>query len=429
MLFKNISYVDETFHVVDNAWIGVKNGVIDCISQNRPANWSCGEVYDGSGKILIPGLVNNHTHAAMTLMRGYGEGLPLQRWLEEKIFPFEAHWNEDAIYWANLLAMSEMLACGTTSFTDMYFFGSVEAKAVQDVGMKCNFCNPPVSTDGTHLKDLSYFPAVWSEIQQWGHSKGRFVMEFGIHAEYTATEALIRETAAFAKENGLRIHAHMSETQKEHEECKGRNGGRTPAKLLLDCGLFENPTNVAHCVWAEDGDIRILAENGVTATHNPSSNMKLGSGFAPVRKMLDAGVNVALGTDGAASNNNLNMFEEMHMAAMIARGRSGHADEISAAEILKMATVDGAKSQGRADTGLIKIGYKADLAVVDLDRPHLVPSYNKLDSLVFSAQGSDVVLTMVDGDVLYRDGKYKTIDFPKVCDKISLCLPKILSQI
>ena len=172
-----------------------------------------------------------------------------------------------------------------------------------------------------------------------------------------------------------------------------------------------------------------MAKHNVTATHCPSSNMKLGSGFAPVRKMLDAGINVALGTDGASSNNNLNMFEEMHLAAMIARGNSHNAGEISPKEILKMATVNGAISQGRNDTGLIKKGYKADLAVVDFNRPHLVPCYDVLANLVFSAQGSDVVLTMVDGDVIYRDGKYKTLDINKVYDKISYYLPKILEQI
>ena len=431
MLFKDITYIDENFNVVEHAYIGTKNGVIDYISTaNEKTDWGYGEVYDGRGKVLIPGLVNNHTHAAMTFMRGYGEDLPLQRWLNEKIFPFEAKWDQNSIYWAGMLAMAEMMSCGTTSFTDMYFFDKVAASVVADSGLKCNFCNPPVGTDGTPLKKMGYVPAVYEMIQKYGRAnKGRFTEEFGLHAEYSSCESLARDTAEFAKENGLRLHVHMSETKLEHEECKQRHGGLTPAKYLEACGVFENPTNLAHCVWVEDEDIEIMAKHHVTATHCPSSNMKLGSGFAPVRKMLDAGINVALGTDGASSNNNLNMFEEMHLAAMIARGNSHNAGEISPKEILKMATVNGAISQGRNDTGLIKKGYKADLAVVDFNRPHLVPCYDVLANLVFSAQGSDVVLTMVDGDVIYRDGKYKTLDINKVYDKISYYLPKILEQI
>lgn len=427
MLFKNITYIDENFNTVENAYVGTKNGVIDYISKEK-TDWGYGEVYDGRGKVLIPGLVNNHTHAAMTLMRGYGEDLPLQRWLNEKIFPFESKWDQNSIYWAGMLAMAEMMACGTTSFTDMYFFDKVAASVVEESGMKCNFSNPPVGTDGTPLKKLDYFPATFAEIEKYGHSRGRFLHEFGLHAEYSSCESLVRETAEFAKKNDLRIHAHLSETKLEHEECVQRHG-MTPAKYFESCGLFENPTNAAHCVWVTDEDIEILAKNNVTVTTCPSSNMKLGSGFAPLRKMLDAGINVAIGTDGASSNNNLNMFEEMHLAAMAARGYSGNAGEISPKEIFKMATLNGAKSQGRLDTGVIKKGYKADLAVVDFNRPHLVPCYDTLANLVFSAQGSDVVLTMADGDVLYRDGKYKTIDINKVYDKISYYLPKILEQL
>ena len=273
MLFKDITYIDENFNAVEHAYVGTKNGVIDYISTEK-TDWGYGEVYDGRGKVLIPGLVNNHTHAAMTLMRGYGEDLPLQRWLEEKIFPFEAQWDENSIYWAGMLAMAEMMACGTTSFTDMYFFDKVAAKVVKESGMKSNFSNPPVGTDGTPLKKMAYFAETFEELQKYCRTKGRFIHEFGLHAEYSSCESLVRETAAFAKENNLRIHAHMSETKLEHEECKQRHG-MTPALYFEKCGLFENPTNVAHCVWVEDEDIECLARNHVTVTHCPSSNMKL----------------------------------------------------------------------------------------------------------------------------------------------------------
>ena len=428
MLFKDITYIDENFNTVEHAYIGTKNGIIDYISTEKP-DWGYGEVYDGAGKVLIPGFVNNHTHAAMTFMRGYGEGLPLSRWLNEKIFPFESKWDENSIYWAGLLGMAEMMACGTTSFTDMYFHDAVAEKVVRESGMKCNFDNPPICFDGTPLKKQKYFEPVLDMIKKFGHSRGRFVEEFGLHAEYTSTEGLVKEVADFAKENELRLHIHMSETKSEHEECKQRHG-KTPARYLESCGIFENPTNLAHCVWVEDDYIECLKQyQNVSVTHCPSSNMKLGSGFAPIRKMLDAGINVCLGTDGASSNNNLNMFEEMHLAAMICRGITGDAGNVSPKELFKMATVNGAKSQGRNDTGVIKKGNKADIVVLDFNKPHLVPCYDVLTNIVFSAQASDVVLTMVAGDVLYRDGKYKTIDINKVYDKISYYLPKILAQL
>ena len=412
MLFKDITYIDENFNAVEHAYVGTKNGVIDYISTEK-TDWGYGEVYDGRGKVLIPGLVNNHTHAAMTLMRGYGEDLPLQRWLTEKIFPFEAQWDENSIYWAGMLAMAEMMACGTTSFTDMYFFDKIAAKVVKESGMKCNFSNPPVGTDGTSLKKMDSFKDTYEEIQKYCRTKGRFVHEFGLHAEYSSCESLVRETAAFAKENNLRIHAHLSETKLEHEECKQRHG-MTPALYFEKCGLYENPTNLAHCVWVEDEDIECLARNHVSVTHCPSSNMKLGSGFAPIRKMLDAGINVALGTDGASSNNNLNMFEEMHLAEIMHDGYHNDPTLISTSEVLDMATVNGAKLQGRDDTGVLAVGKKADIIAIDLSKPHLYPNFDTPALLTCSAQAGDVCMTMVDGNILYENGEFKTLDAEKV---------------
>ena len=427
MLFKDITYIDENFNTVEHAYVGTKNGVIDYISLQKP-DWGYGEVIDGRGKVLIPGFVNNHTHAAMTFLRGYGENLPLQEWLFGKVFPFESKWDDNSIYWAGMLGMAEMMAGGTTSFSDMYMHDNVAIKVAQDSGMKCNFCNGVVGNGAKHFKETNEYPTTMETLKQYGHSKGRVVVDASFHAEYTNSENLIKEIAAMAKENGYGLHAHASETKKEVEECKQRHG-LSPIRFMEKCGVFENRVNLAHCVWVDDDDIRCLAENHVTVTHCPSSNMKLGSGFAPVKKMLDAGVNVALGTDGASSNNVLNMFEEMRLAAMIARGYSGDANALSPKDIFKMATVNGALYQGRTDTGVIKVGNKADLVVLDFDRPHLTPCYDVLTNIVFAAQASDVVLTMVDGNVLYRDGKFKTIDMAKVREKVSYFLPKILEQL
>ncbi len=428
MLFKDITYIDENFNAVEHAYVGTKNGVIDYISTEK-TDWSYGEVYDGRGKVLIPGLVNNHTHVAMTYLRGYGENLPLQRWLTEKVYPFEKQWNDNNIYWAGMLGAAEMLASGTTSCSDMYFRDNIAANVILDSGIKCNFCNSAVGPDGIRFKETNDYEVNMNALKKYGHSRGRFMEIASFHSEYACGESIIRDIAKLSKDNGYSIHAHMSETKLEHEECKQRHGGLTPTRFLEECGVFENNTNLAHCVWVSDDDIECLAKNNVTVTHCPASNMKLGSGFAPIRKMLDAGINVALGTDGASSNNILNMFEEMRLAAMIARGNNGDANAISPKEIFKMATINGAKFQGRLDTGAIKLGNKADLVVLDFDKPHLTPCYDVLTNIVFAAQGSDVVLTMVDGEVLYRDGKFKTIDIEKVYDKKDYYLPKILESI
>lgn len=430
MLFKDITYIDENFNVKEHAYIGTKNGVIDYISDNaRNMDWGYGEIYNGKGKVLIPGLVNNHTHASMTYLRGLGEDLPLQRWLSEKIFPFESKWDANSIYWAAQLAAAEMMAGGITSYTDMYMFDKAMRNAVLDSGIKCNYTSVPMAVDGKRLEDLPFFSECLDEIEKYGHSNGKFRHEFGLHAEYSSSDSIVKQTAEFAKKKNLRIHTHISETRKELEDCMLRHEGLTPVRYFESCGIFENPTNAAHCVWVNDDDIECLAKNNVFVTHCPSSNLKLGSGIAPVKKMLDAGIKVCIGTDGAASNNNLNMFEEMHLAAMLTRGISNDAASISPKEILKMATLNGALSQGRNDTGCIKLGNKADLAVIDFDRPHLRPCHDVLANIVFSAQASDVVLTMIDGDVVYKDGNYKTLDLKKIYDKMDYFLPKIMEQI
>ena len=405
MLFKDITYIDENFNTVEHAYIGTKNGVIDYISTEKP-DWGYGEVYDGQGKVLIPGFVNNHCHAAMGLMRGYGEGLPLHRWLEEKIFPFESKWDENSIYWAGLLGMAEMIACGTTSFSDMYFFDAVAEKVVRESGIKCNFDNPPICFDGTPLKKQSYFPPVDEMVKKFGHSRGRFVEEFGLHAEYTSTEPLVKEVAAYAKENGVRLHIHMDETKLEHENCK-KNRGMTTAQYFEKCGIFENNVNLAHCVWVEDGDIEILAKYpNVSVTHCPSSNMKLGSGFAPIRKMLERGITVGLGTDGF----NNSFFEVMRGAWMIHKAYEQDPQVMPADVVFKMATSMGAKAVGFDEVGSLEVGKLADVIVVDADTSTPINKHNVYDQIVLYRNPCDVKHVMCDGKWLKWEGKLTTLD-------------------
>ena len=232
---------------------------------------------------------------------------------------------------------------------------------------------------------------------------------------------------AYAKDclsHGARMQVHMSETRREHEECIAKYG-KTPAELFESLGVFDSPTSAAHCVWASEHDMDIMAAKGVSVIHNPESNMKLGSGFAPVMKMIDKGINVTIGTDGAASNNNLNMFEEMHLASVIHNGYLNDPTILKPVDVLKMATVNGAKLQGRGDTGALTVGLKADIIAVDMTKPHMHPCIDPMALITYSAQGSDVCMTMVDGKILYENGEYLTLDRERIYHDVKTVLKNL----
>jgi len=404
MLFKDICYVDENFNT-SYGNILIENGKIAKISKEFSADYS-GEIYDGAGKVLIPGLINAHCHVAMTLLRGYGDGLPLEEWLFTKIFPFEDKMDDESAYAGSMVGISEMLAGGITSFTDMYMFSEGICKAVVESGIKCNYGRSIADMSESELTETARFKEALSAKEKYdGALGGRVRVEFDLHSVYTSSDKVMRRFAEYVKENGERIRVHMSETETEVGNCKAKYG-KSPVKYFNDIGLFDTGCLAAHCVHLDDEDCRIMAEKKVGVAHCPSSNLKLKSGVADIKRLKEYGITVGIGTDGASSNNNLNMFEEMHLAALL----SG----LPATEILRMATRNGALLQGRENCGLIKEGYAADLVVVDFDRAHLRPINDVVSSLVYSAQASDVVLTMVDGEVLYKEGKYKYIDIENV---------------
>ena len=430
MLFKNIGIIDENFDYRPDCYVGIKDERIDYIGSTAPAE-DYGQVYDGRGKLMLPGFYNAHSHNAMTLMRGYAENEPLDQWLNKHIFPFEAKLDYQAVYNGAMLAAAEMLRFGVVGCTDMYFDAEANAKAVLDSGIKMNMALPMTCFDERDLKDLPIYGQILRSVPELnGAGEGRLKTDLAIHAEYTSTEKTVRQISELAKDLGLNMHLHLSETKSEHEECKARRGGRTPAMYFLDCGAFDVPTTAAHCVWVEEEDMEILWSMGVTAASCPVSNLKLASGFCPAPRMLEKGINYALGTDGVASNNNLNMFEEMKLAANLFKGSTWDATAVSARQALYACTRAGALSQGRSDCGLIKEGFKADLAVLDLrNRPYMQPCYDMLHNVVFSAQGSDVCMTMADGKVLYRDGLYTTIDLERVIANAEDSVNKILREL
>lgn len=414
-LFRDITVVGEGYQVSQGMNILVEGERIVSIGPKAPDGFA-GEVYDGRGKVAMPGFYNTHSHVPMTLLRGYGEGLPLREWLFGRMIPFEALLSDEDCYWGSLLGIAEMLSSGIVSFTDMYMHTPGIVRAVTESGIKANLSHGY----STHLSTARFVDSPAGEGTRYLMEAakdcpgGRLVADASVHAEYTFGEGIVAaEIGDFCEKAGLRLQVHISETKQEHEACK-RQRGVTPTRFFDDFGLFRVPTTAAHCVWLDEGDFEILARRGVTVAHCPSSNMKLGSGVAPIAKMIERGIRVSIGTDGAASNNNLNGLEEVNLAAMVQKGTTGNPLFLGPSALLELACRNGALSQGRDDCGTIAAGNRADIVVYDLEAAHLQPVYDVLSNLLFAGQASDIALTMVDGRILYRDGEYATIDMGRV---------------
>lgn len=428
MLFKNILIINENLEIQNNMYVGVEDDRIDYIGSEKPQK-NYGEEYDGNKKLLSPGFVNLHTHSPMTLLRGYAENLPLQSWLNDRVFPFEDRLNCDRAYYGTMLSIAEMLACGTTSFTDMYFFGDGVMKAVIESGAKTNFGRSIVSfVDEDITKNDRFQEGVYLTEKYHNTQNGRIKIDMSLHAEYTNRLSIIEQFGEYTKGKAQINHIHLSETKSEHEACKEKYG-KTPARLFADANVFDSPTILAHCVWVEDEDVDIFKEKGVTVAHCPVSNLKLGSGVCNTYKMLQKGVNIGIGTDSAASNNGLDIMREMYLAAILPKGIQNRADIITPQDVYKMATVNGYAAQGRFDCGVIKEGNKADLIIIDLDKPNMYPDFDVLNNLVYSANKGDVVLTMVDGKVLYKNGEFTTIDVEKMGAEVSRLVREVEKEV
>jgi len=429
MLFKEITILNKEYEIEENMYVGVSGDRIKYVGKEMPAE-DFGQVYSGRNRLLMPGFYNAHAHSPMALMRGYGENLALMDWLNTRIFPFEDRLDSNAVYWGTLLCMAESLRYGIISSSDMYYFIPDMVKAVADSGAKANISRAVANPMGTPLDQLPSIGEARDAIRLYnGAENGRIIIDASIHAEYTSNEETVRYIADMAKEEGVRMHVHLSETKSEHEECKARRGGMTPAAYFNHCGIFDVPAIAAHCVWCEDEDLDILKEKGVTAASNPVSNLKLASGIANVTEMLKRGISVAIGTDSVASNNNLSFFEEVKTFAILAKTREMNPTVITPKEALKAATRNGALAQGRTDCGSIEEGSKADLIVLRTDVPNMHPVHNMLNNLVYSACDGDIVLTMADGEILYKDGEYKTIDIEKTIFETEAATAGILKQL
>ncbi len=382
-------------------------------------------VVDCTNCAVLPGLVNAHTHVSMTLLRGFADDMPLQPWLEEKIWPTEMKLTGEDVYWGALLGICEMLRGGVTCFNDMYHFYRDAARAAVDGGIRA-------CPSGVLLGFLPNAEALVREARDFvaetlaqGHP--RLHPMLAPHAPYTCPDALLEQVLHYSQELNCPLHIHVSETRTEVQESL-EEFGKTPVERLEMLGLFDRRVCAVHCVHLTDRDIEVLAEKQVGIVHCPGSNLKLASGFAPISRLLRAGAVVGLGTDGCASNNNLDLFQEMLLAGIVDKAVLGDPTTVPALQALAMATREAARVLALEDLiGTLRPGKRADLAVVDLSRPHLQPLHSLPSQLVYAARADDVKLTVVEGEIVYQEGKLTKLDEAEVIAKATECARRLMA--
>lgn len=387
----------------------VRDGIIADFgpSYEIEKKYTAPDVLGGKGYVLMPGLINTHTHAPMVFLRGIADDLPLREWLEKHIWPLEEKWlGPEFIYDATRLACLEMLKAGITTYNDMYFYEREAAGAIKELGMRAVLGSGILDFPTKIAKTRDeYFARAEENIKFFLDNGGLIRPAIAPHALYTCGPECQKRAAQMAEEYGIEMHLHLSETKWEAEEIK-KLYGMSPVKFLDHLGVLSERVLAAHCVWVDDEEIKLLAKRNVGVAHCVESNLKLASGIAPVDRMLKAGVRVTFGTDGAASNNDLNIFGEMGTAAKLHKAASGDPTALDAKTALKMATIWGAQAMGLGEiTGSIKRGKSADLILLNIDKPHLTPVYNIYSQLVYAAGRSDVEAVVIDGKLLVRDGK------------------------
>ena len=420
-LFTNVTalLMDEDFSTLRGGYVAVEGTDIAYVGTERPQG-RYDQVIDCAGKVMMPGFVNAHTHVPMTLMRGYGGGHDLHTWLHDFIFPAEARLDDRAVAAGAGLGLAEIIASGVTCIADMYAYTGTIARQVLEAGISANLC-----CGGVYFGRAEEFsPDTCNDCrvqqaitQEWHNADGgRIRVDASIHGEYTSCAPLWQWMADYAHAHGLGMHVHISETRSEHQDCLGRHG-LTPVQILDRYGVWDTRAIAAHCVYTTPEDWALMAEKGISAVHNPYSNLKLGSGVAPIPAMMESGVNVALGTDGMSSHNSADLFDDMKLAAILHNGMHCDPLALTARQALEMATVNGARALGR-NTGRIAAGCAADLILVDFEAPNLVPCHDEAENLVFAAHGSNVVMNMARGKVIYRDGEFLTLDLERVKDEV-----------
>ena len=414
ILIKDVTIVtmNDQNEVIKNGNILIENNRISSVTNADQKITPATKVISGQGKVVIPGLINAHNHAAMSLFRSYADDYPLMEWLEKKIFPAEKKLEPEDVYWGAQLAMLEMIRGGTTTVVDMYFYMEQTAKACTESGMRAMLSQVFIGENAVpgfnSLEDVKSFTEQWNNA-----ANGRITTILGPHAPYTCSPEFLQKVLKVTEDTRPLIHIHLSESRQEVEQSLEQYG-KTPIAVMQEIGMFERDVLAAHCVHITDEDIDILSANQVGIAHNPGSNMKLGNGVAPLTKLLDKKALVGLGTDGPASNNNLDMFEEIRLAALLQKGFNESPVSINAKQALSLATCSGARALKKDDIGVIETGKKADLVILDFNQPHLQPESDPVANIVYSAVSSDVETVIVDGNILFNKGEYLTLDREKI---------------
>ena len=394
--------------------IGIEGGRIAFVGE-APADFTPDRTINGADRLAIPGLVNAHTHAYMTLLRHRADDLPFTQWLFGNILPMEDRLQPGDCYWGTMLAACEMLRGGTTCYNDMYISIEENARACIDSGMRGVLSRGLIGESRDDPAGLSRLEDATAEIREFrGADGGRLTFTLAPHAPYTCAPDYIRLVTERARALGVGIHTHLGESRGEIATVAEKYG-KTPFEYMEGAGLFELPTVAAHCVYMTDADIAIAARYGMSVATNPVSNLKLANGAAPVKKLLAAGVNMALGTDGAASNNSLNMLRELGYLCLLHKGINEDAECVPAARGLHIATMGGARALGLGgEIGSIEAGKKADLAILNLNHSHFSPRSNLLAALCYGAQGSEVDTVLADGEILLENGALTRLDEERI---------------
>ena len=384
------------------------------------------KIIDAEGKILLPGLVNTHTHLSMTLFRGLADDLSLDSWLNDHIWPMEANLNGEYCYIGALLAAVELIKSGTTTLSDMYFYMEDVARAIDDAGLRAVLSYGMIDFGDAERRQAEIEQNLTLFKNCNGMADGRIKVFFGPHSPYTASEELLIKVRELADEYNMGIHIHVSETQKEIDDVSAEKGLR-PFEYLEKIGFLGPDVLAAHCVWLSDEEIEIIKKHDVKVSHNPCSNMKLASGVSPVSKMIDKGICVSIGTDGASSNNNLDLIEELKTASLLQKVSTLDPKVLSSDEAIEMATIKGAEALGLdSEIGSVEVGKKADLILIDTNSANMVPDSSSLSSnVIYSANGSNVDTTICNGKILMENKKLTTLDEQEIYAKAKQAIKEL----
>lgn len=415
--------------IIEDGAIAIKDGKIIFVGKQASVNDIHAEnKINARGKVAVPGLINCHTHVPMTLMRGIAEDKPLNAWLKEAIWPIEAKLTVEDVYVGALLGCLEMIKSGTTCFADMYFHEEAVAKAVKESGLRAVLAEGIIEAENKRLGEKMLKNSVKFAEKFSGYAEGRVTPMLGPHAAYSCSPELLLKVKEKASELGVGVHTHLAESAEMFKEFEKRHG-YSEVEFLKKLNFFEGHVLAAHCINLSDNDMRILSEHHVNVVYVPVANMKLGLGAAKIKELANLNVNVALGTDGPASNNTLDMLETMKVGALLQKLIYLNPEALSAYEVLRMATLNGAKALGLANIiGSLEIGKKADIILIDFSKPHLKPLHDVYANIVYSARGSDVDTVIVDGKILMENRQVKTLDEQEVMEKAEKHAAELLSR-